>query len=253
MTTEARTPNSVKLSSKHREQTVTNIIEAWEKKNPAPAQPGIGPLLLMVARECKKHSAFKRTGRLKEAVEPRDWETDDLFRIGFKVLVRTVDEEGNEKAVTAHIIPRSIADEVGLPYRRVQSIYPRHKGVDANQWDYPSADHDKDDAGSIFAVNYIGKDTPMVQIVETSAAYGRYKKAREARKAWEQERDRLRSEATDALEQFNTTKQLREHWPEIVDFLPAHVADPTRAIQLPTVSVSKLNERLGFKSVRKGE
>ena len=54
------------------------------------------------------------------------------------------------------------------------------------------------------------------------------------------------SETMDLLENFNTTKQLREGWPEMVPYLPPHLADPDQVVNLPVPVVSRLNERLGI-------
>jgi hypothetical protein len=45
------------------------------------------------------------------------------------------------------------------------------------------------------------------------------------------------------LEGVNTTGQLLEQWPEVEDYLPQNISNPSK-INLPSVSVSKLNEKL---------
>ena len=70
---------------------------------------------------------------------------------------------------------------------------------------------------------------------------------RKLRMEWATERNKLREETIDLLQQFNTTKQLRDGWPEIVPYMPAHIADPTAAVKLPVLATSRLNQRLGIK------
>ena len=49
----------------------------------------------------------------------------------------------------------------------------------------------------------------------------------------------------DTLEQFNTSKQLIEGWPEVEGYMPPHMADMS-VINLPAVSINRLNERLAL-------
>lgn len=62
---------------------------------------------------------------------------------------------------------------------------------------------------------------------------------------WTKERNQLRKEVMDTLEQFNTSKQLIEGWPEVEGYMPPHMADMS-VINLPAVSINRLNERLAL-------
>ena len=65
---------------------------------------------------------------------------------------------------------------------------------------------------------------------------------------YEQKREFLK-EVNELLRLVNTSKQLLELWPEVEPYLPPHIADPSRAVQLPAIPISRLNERLGIKDV----
>lgn len=62
---------------------------------------------------------------------------------------------------------------------------------------------------------------------------------------WSKERNQLRKEVMDTLEQFNTSKQLIEGWPEVEGYMPPHMADMS-VINLPAISINRLNERLAL-------
>lgn len=71
--------------------------------------------------------------------------------------------------------------------------------------------------------------------------------------AREQERDEYRQtrnkflrEVRSLVESVNSTKQLLEIWPEAEDYIPAHLADPSKGVKLPALQTSRLNERLGL-------
>lgn len=63
----------------------------------------------------------------------------------------------------------------------------------------------------------------------------------------QQKRSEFKSEVNDILHAVNTTKQLVEAWPEIEQFIPAYLVDPSKAINLPAIPTSRLNEKLGIK------
>lgn len=52
-----------------------------------------------------------------------------------------------------------------------------------------------------------------------------------------------REEVRDVLSSVNTSKQLVELWPEVEEFIPNTLRDPSN-IQLPTISVASLNDAL---------
>lgn len=61
------------------------------------------------------------------------------------------------------------------------------------------------------------------------------------------EYNKLRSEIKPVLDSFNTTKQLLETWPSVEKFLPANIADPDKGINLPALSLSRLEAKINGK------
>ena len=58
------------------------------------------------------------------------------------------------------------------------------------------------------------------------------------------EKKQYRSEVSTVLESVKTTKQLVELWPTAEEYIPAHMADPARGINLPILHISRLDEKL---------
>ncbi len=77
--------------------------------------------------------------------------------------------------------------------------------------------------------------------------YSEYKAVIDAHDSWSKECDLIRRETKAIIDSVNTTKQLLDLWPQVHDFLPAYLSDPDKAIKLPAIKVSRLNERLGIK------
>lgn len=84
--------------------------------------------------------------------------------------------------------------------------------------------------------------------IEVSSNHPYFQEEKEVRRmfnVWSKERNQLRKEVMDTLEQFNTSKQLIEGWPEVEGYMPPHMTDMS-VINLPAVSINRLNERLAL-------
>lgn len=54
----------------------------------------------------------------------------------------------------------------------------------------------------------------------------------------------LRAEVRPILDSVGSTKQLLEIWPSMENFLPPHIADPDTGINLPALSISRLQQKI---------
>lgn len=155
--------------------------------------------------------------------------------------------------VTTTYIPISVAEKVGLTYARETTVVEGHvervTHRDIGEMlpeDLTTKPHI--DRRFLRAAAWVEKGSFITVTLDRDAGpYKRMEAAQREREKWEEERDQLRRETADLLEQFNTTKQLREAWPDIVPYLPPHVADPERAVKLPVRTTDRLSERLGIK------
>lgn len=85
----------------------------------------------------------------------------------------------------------------------------------------------------------------LKQLNDSNKEYKKYKKVKDEHEEWLERGKEVKSESNTILYSVNTTRQLLEVWKECEPFLPAHVADP-KAIRLPAIPTSRLNERLGL-------
>lgn len=93
-----------------------------------------------------------------------------------------------------------------------------------------------------------GYSDPIIKSFDDSDTdYQDFMKVSNAYDEWEKRRSEVIRETQAVLESVNTTRQLLELWPQCEPFLPAHIADPDKAIRLPAMQMSRLNERLGIK------
>ena len=77
--------------------------------------------------------------------------------------------------------------------------------------------------------------------------FGAYDLLREYHSRLGSERKSFKSEVWTVLESVTTTRQLLEVWPAVKNFLPAHILNPEKGIQLPAKLISNLDEKLGIK------
>lgn len=247
-------PRSVRLTQAHRNDMINAVLREWEEQNPAPAQANDIELFKLIAKELKKHPVYKSTKRFMSVLEP-----NDLKSLHFEsaINVQFVNKQGEVRNTSRYFIPFEMAESLGL--QGVPESHAEKCGVDYNP-DIHSldnaqacfgADRDKTKPGERIVylnLTMVNRDhATTIVLNDDSPGMAKRKESAKARKAWSDGANRLREETRDLLEQFNTTKQLREGWPDIVPYLPPHLADPERAVKLPVMATSRLSERLGIK------
>lgn len=68
-----------------------------------------------------------------------------------------------------------------------------------------------------------------------------------AKEACTKGRGKLKDEVKPILDSFSSTKQLLDTWPSMEKFLPPNVADPDKGVNLPALSLSRLEEKINGK------
>lgn len=107
--------------------------------------------------------------------------------------------------------------------------------------------------GEIFHFNLLNNlpakcDRNIIGIFDKKSKFHiEYEKAKDKHDLWLEEKRLLSRETSQILDAVSTTKQLLEVWPQIKPLIPAYIFDPSDAINLPMIPISRLNERLGLK------
>lgn len=90
-------------------------------------------------------------------------------------------------------------------------------------------------------------NSPVLKtVIDSNKEYCKYKKVKDAHSDWLEKGREIQIETKAILESVNTTRQLLELWEQCEPFLPAYIADPDKAIKLPAIKMSRLNERIGL-------
>ncbi|GEK52395.1 Nmad5 family putative nucleotide modification protein [Vreelandella venusta] len=248
-------PKSVRLTQAHRNDMINAVMAEWEKQNPAPALPNKVEMLKLVAKEVKKHPVYKSTQRILNALEHDDLKA---IRTESSINVQFVNKQGHTRNTAQYEIPYEMAESLGLvnvPISLADESFTTYSSClhDVSKilgFGYDVKEHNLKEDDRIkyrhFSFFHAGHAITVV-LDDESVAMQKMKLKRKEREVWSTERSKLQSETTDLLAQFNTTKQLRDGWPEMVPYMPAHIADPTHAVKLPVLATSRLNERLGIK------
>jgi len=248
-------PKSVRLTQAHRQDMVNAVMAEWEAQNPAPALSNKVELLKLVAKEIKKHPLYKRTQRMVSVLEHDDLKA---LKVQSDINVDFVNKQGEIRRTERMYIPVELAESFGLNNLPEEFCSKDHTPYDSDIHDkdkiisYAHGVNDnKLSTGNFIRYTHFSVINPYyyftVQLDDTSPAMQKMDQKRKLRMEWATERNKLREETIDLLQQFNTTKQLRDGWPEIVPYMPAHIADPTAAVKLPVLATSRLNQRLGIK------
>lgn len=230
-------PRSIRLTKAHREDIVDAVMKQWVTVNPVPttdASPAYTLFKAIVAKyrvvtkktppECRELSRVLSATEelsqmlitLSESVKSRIklWHIDTW-------QIQAVDIEGNKRNVCHIRLTEQQAKDLELTPSKVEDGYACF---------YAKGSY----------------ECHQILIPQDSPEYLEFRQQEELRKVWVEEQTAQRGEVTDYLNQFNTTGQIRDAWPELLPYLPAHIADPERVIQLPALTKSRLNERLGL-------
>lgn len=247
---------SVRLNQAHRNDIIEAVMKQWEIKNPRP-QPDNEALLRSLfkryanvgrgtAEEFKSIKYFLQD--LVKVTEPLKLiDSDQLNRLAIpytgRLTFRVQDARGqNKRDFTFDYVPAALAIELGLSVSHIDTVtstivsakWPSHYTVDG-AFEY-----------AVFVSIAGGYKSTYLVIEHGIPELVKYDNQCKAAKLWDNEHDTVRSEVEDYLTMFNTTGQIREQWPEMVQYLPPHIADPERVIKLPALTKSRLNERLGL-------
>ena len=263
-------PKSIRLNQFHRESILRAVMDQWAKTNPPPSESTPAKLVRGVlerqmeinkastvdvpAEEKQLLLVFERTERFAEAA--KQLPSADLSVISapqtkrFRVEVRA--EDHTPTRMEEFVIPVALAREYGVPFYKTVMMYDNNpqEATTCREWpeytEQVTLAGDEQPVQRLEVVTVIDSGRVSVCVPDTFTPVRDYQKGQRARRRWDQKWERMRSEVKDYLDQFNTTNQIRDGWPELVPYLPAHVADPGRVIKLPVLERSRLNERLGL-------
>lgn len=85
----------------------------------------------------------------------------------------------------------------------------------------------------------------LLSVAEWDSFFAEYDRLEAMVKPWETEYSTFKKEVWATLESVNTTGQLVELWPSAENYIPAHLADPEKGINLPALHISRLDAKLG--------
>lgn len=250
-------PRSIRLTQAHRSDIVSAVMKQWEVTNPAPNNGTFAEFIMALLPRLMKMrknapaemKAFRhlieRTKTINTVLEHLTPESRKLVRpvTNSSFNLQVVLENGDTGATFGFEIPAEVADKLGIPY--VDTTLDSYE-VDAWKDVVSTEIGTYKQCPCVRIANFAADCRTTLVIPRDDKDYQAYTKAKREQRKWEEERSKVREEITDYLNQFNTTKQIRDAWPELVDYLPAHLADPERVIQLPAIARSRLNERLGL-------
>ena len=278
---------SFRLNKTHRADICSAILANWELQNPQPkiSQQRLDQLIIeVVLAYAKQVDVVKLNDVYNYALSQgvgRLHNESIGTRLDTMLDVRVVNPQGEERSFVSMPILTETLDRLNLkqyvPTREALSrIYVGQDGQtvlgyshQSNRIFYPKQDvqtlldnlpsgvqaelqnaidekaYEKRISVDVAIAGFHRCATPIV-VISNHPYFQEEKEVRRNFNNWSKERNQLCKEVMDTLEQFNTSKQLIEGWPEVEGYMPPHMADMS-VINLPAVSINRLNERLALK------
>lgn len=272
---------SFRLNKKHREDIAQAVLQNWDKHNQLQSV-FTDAHRIDVIRAILASYANTPTGRhhaaLLDLANQRDvtWFTSHVFSSIMRdgVPYRILDKQGIERTTRRINIPVFVAKTFApywteLAHSSVRLRLNRDGTGLTIDWGAVTEDSLITEEEWLAAASEVygstvtykvlqdmdcGIDVPVIGFINATTAvieehklpyYALFKDYSRQLREWKALRKQVSEEVMDTLEQFNTSKQLLEGWPEIINYMPPHLLT-TDAIKLPTISVSRLNQRLGI-------
>lgn len=265
---------SFRLSQGHRHDIRNSVMSNWENQNPAPqfSTKHLDDLIKKVIQLYKKSSGFKDHQKISQADFTHDLKQQIIRTTGSReLLVSLTNKQGEKRTTAGLVITCTTAERLNFPAdllgcTRDSLLRCAEDGTYRINGDYlDMAKVPVEDAEKYIQENYTqGLDhfkqnhesinipcltffTPgILSMPEDASTYSSEKRAfNQEYNAWHKEFAVVSSEVLDTLNQFNTSKQLLEGWPDIAGYMPPHLVS-TDAINLPVLAINRLNERLGL-------
>lgn len=252
-------PKSIRLTVAHRADIIEAVMNQWEESNPRPEGASELDLFKAMHRKYTKEAdtlpkeyqeyskSIKASLHVSNLIATSDSRVSSILRSGNEarsVAIRAMSEGGSYTDIYV-IIPEEVAKELDIPCRAVNDHFSKTN----NRYDSLKPYMHNEDASyfNVFTAR-IPNDSGNLYLEHSNKCeiYLDYIQKGKDLHAWKKERANVCNEFKDYLNQFNTTKQIRDGWPELEQYLPAHIADPEKVIQLPALARSRLNERLGI-------
>lgn len=252
-------PRSIRLTKAHREDIVDSVMKQWDVVNPKPVEGSFLEFIRQVfasfgtSNKRTPHEfralshVLENTRKVKEYLSSIPDGCRGLVKAETEkdFIISVILEDGSKGSNYFFALPKVLADKWKIPYLYSKTVnFYREPHIEIQEFCKKSEDNN---LFSCEVVYFSYNDNRIsIAIPHDFPALEAYKQDQKKVKEWADERHRQREEVLDYLNQYNTTNQLRENWPEVVPYLPAHIADPDRVIKLPALAKSRLNERLGL-------
>jgi hypothetical protein len=264
MTDSEKVIASVRLNKEHRLDALNAVMKQWEVAN---AKPYSNPMRALVAALTKRTGrdnlpVNKAVGKVYKAAMylnklfstiPTEFKSALRLNSVGPLSLRIQDPTGAKVAELLMHMPVELAKEWSIPFTQTNTQV--YAGADNNThvWlnsmeDYGVVNNSESRSyfNGEFAVFPLSDSERTIVLQNDTKLWRDYCSKNRKNRLWENTRDLMRAETADYLEQFKSTAQIRQVWPEMLDYLPAHIVDPGLVIKLPALTNSRLNERLGI-------
>lgn len=243
---------SFRLTISHRDEILTNLMEEWDKQNKAPAAYSEHELALDVfTKNLQDPNNVLMQGYkslIKHLKKANNQALKNVLYEKFLTVEIAIPELGtNEEHYLTIRFTKDIADTHNIPY--VSTEKRRRYGSYDDVIGEPI--HSDENFQTHELITSPISNSLKIKLSKTDKATKRFNKYKKDAKAHFNERNLVVKEFKEFLSQFNTSKQLVDGWPDVVDYMPAHLADPEAVIEAPVTAVNTVTKRLQFKKSMK--
>lgn len=274
---------SFRLTQAHRKTIVENVMKNWVANNPRPHAELID-FIAEAEKELKEKGLNKQYGvtpykryirileQFKAILKKEQPEASLASRTRSRnIQIQLQFKDGNIGTMHSYANTTQVLNILGIPFEESNSS--RNVSQPPYLTSAPIADSDEQFAEMFSKYGYALKQksekdfafygpdgtsqhTTLHYLPDNGASivyirypsdlevFKQYRKISSNAAKWQKLYNTTINELTDALNQFTTSKQIMDNWPEMIPFLPALLSHPSAVLALPKARINELSERL---------
>lgn len=280
---------SFRLTQAHRKTIIENVMKNWVANNPRPYAELID-FIAEAEKELKEKGLSKQYGvtpykrylriidQFNAILEKEQPEASTIHRSrSASIQIQLELKDSSIGTVCCYANTTQVLNILGIPFEA--SDRPRNFSQPPYGTTAPVADCDEQFAKMSAKYGYALKQTSeknfafyspdgtsqhttlhylpdngasiaFIRYPSDLEVFKQYRKISSNAAKWQKLYNTTINELTDALNQFTTSKQIMDNWPEMIPFLPALLSHPSAVLALPKARINELSERLQLNNLQ---
>ena len=274
---------SFRLTQTHRKTIVDNVMKNWVANNPRPDAELID-FIAEAEKELKEKGLSKQYGvtpykrylriidQFNAILKKEQPEASTIHcSCSLRIQIQLELKDGSIGTTYGYASTKQVLNILGIPFEESDSsrkvyqppyltsapiadsdeqfaeMFSKYGYALKQKSEKDFAFYSPDDTAQFASLHCLpnnGSSNAFIRYPSDLEIFKQYRKISSNAAKWQKLYNTTINELTDALNQFTTSKQIMDNWPEMIPFLPALLSHPSAVLALPKARINELSERL---------